>query len=210
MLQFRILIILITNFTLASCASNLRVVTFPPGANIYFVDGQSKQETPVGQTPLELAPEAFGDFISLEIERKGYRSVRFLYPSISGYSGELNLALVPQKANEKQAELLSVNRGAVNNILSDLFLLQERILSRNIEQANQFVERMDAVYAELAIFQVLKGNLALLQKNRELAVISYRKALAIDPGNTSALFFLRSLGERVTAPASEANTGDAQ
>jgi tetratricopeptide (TPR) repeat protein len=198
--------VIISSMT-SACASSLRVVTLPAGADVYLVEGQSRQENPVGQTPLEIQPAAFGEFISLEIERQGYKSLRVVYPSISGYSGELSLALLPRLASEKQADLLKTHRSTLNSMVSDIFLLQERILSRNIEQASELVQRMEESYSELAVFQVLRGNLALLQGNRELALLSYRKALALDPQNRSAQFFLRSLGASTEPAQQDSNPG---
>lgn len=191
----------------SGCSTSISLNTVPEGADVYLFDEKARQSSPVGKTPLSINPTLSGDFLNFEIVKPGYETVQVVSPNLSGYSGTMNVILNVARADTQAESLLGQHRPAINRMMSEMFRLQDLILNKELAQAEELIGKYDAVYQELAMYHLLKGNLSLLQGNRERAVISYRRALALDSKSKSAIWFLRSLGMDVSASQESSEQG---
>lgn len=167
---------------LAGCSSpQLKVLSEPPGAEVFASQQGSQERRSLGKTPLDInyrdlrekagfSPEA-GDFFVLTLETKDNEPEKVLVPTMSlGLRSLTVRANLGQKRESKNA----------NAILQRMHLAQKFAQSGDYERAHIECDKIIEADAHIVRAMSLKASIFYLQKNYKDSMKWYEKALAED------------------------------
>ncbi len=162
---------LVLFFGLVHCSHTYTIESKPSKADILLWSNKTKTHTFVSKSPLALGNEnrlSNDSYYMLKFQKEGFKSVEVIVPAIPSSDQTLNISLKAIKLKEYPESF--------NQIAKDMVLFQSLIFAKEYHKAHDFVEKKDEVYAFLATYQKLKGNLLLIAGRKQAAKNAYSQA----------------------------------
>lgn len=169
--------------SLVACSSSqYRFQSTPAAAEVELVMKNGSRKT-IGKTPLsvnaaEVNPnkEAF----QVEFKKDGYESYGlFVAESTFNKSIEVNSTLRPTAVSDKSNK----SEVVLNEVAAMVADIQKDIQSKNFDMALNKLNKMTAEHPGLPTFYSLMGNVHYLERRVDKALVSYKRALELNPGS---------------------------
>ena len=195
---------ILATLALTACsAPQLKVASFPEGAEVYVVRADHSRAK-VGITPItvgsETIPGLIDGSVTIAVSKTGFQDQSVLIPSMSNASrAELFAKLIPldpPKACENQIAALAETTEGVARA-------QRLIARKDYLAATQLLLPLAARFPGLPVLFDLLGNSYYLQRDLTGALAAYRKSAELRPENTETKRMIEKIST-LRQPAGEA------
>lgn len=165
----------------------------PPGANVYYLKGESKRE--LGVTPFELTDEDLRKkidispgataFLGLSFEKNGFEPQHVLVPGqkMGTLSTEVYIKMDPAEADKNLAK----------KMVQHLFKAQTFAKNGDFVRAHEEVDQLLKVDGSFARAMSMKGAIYFLEKKYSDSLQWYEKALQVDAQTEEAIEMISRL-----------------
>lgn len=184
-----------TSLMCSACANSTYLITSTPtdaNVNVTYANGtkQNLGKTPLNGTSQTVNPsqEAF----SVEVSKEGFEKQTVFVPGgAGGKDVTLNVTLPPSThalEGKKTDEQLNAVAASVADVQRD-------IQAKNYDIALSKINRLIAENPGVSTFYSLSGNIHYLEKRLDKALVSYKRALELDPKSTELARLVDKLEE---------------
>ncbi|MCB9072024.1 MAG: hypothetical protein H6623_00260 [Bdellovibrionaceae bacterium] len=184
----KVLSISLLLFFLAGCASSSYVFsTNPDGATVYYKDPNTNKKLLLGTTPLEYSKSALKDDQAFLIifEKEGFFPESIPLAPTNEVQTTVNINM---KRNPAGLEASSV---AVNDVINRLFKTQKLIYQKRYRAAVLEIDKLLEEKSWVTQAHIMKGTAFYLMNELPSAIVSWKKALELDPQNEELLKFMQ-------------------
>lgn len=187
-------------FVLVSCGSfkQVQLETIPTKARVSLYSNEQKKFIEVGESPFVLNEEMVkshirkeNSFVALRVEKPGYVVEHVIYDLKTRKKINYLLQLKEIEIwSDTDAELSSK---LANDIALKVQKLNRNILGKELDKALILAQVLIEQYPKAYIFYDIKGSIHLLKGNKEEAIVSLKKSLALNPDNLESESILKVL-----------------
>lgn len=174
-----IILVILSCFVVASCATNYRFVSQPNEATVYYENGN--QKTLIGQTPIDFSKAALptdSPFIII-FEKTGFEKKEV---SVTPSDNTLTTVSVNLKPSPNASdETLKRTRAT----LQQIFAIQELIAQNKYVDALSGLKKLEEFEPNLPEVYVIRGSVYLLLNDKKQTKQQWEKALKLDPNMES-------------------------
>lgn len=168
-----------------ACSSNmLRVQSSPEGADVFTVSREGVA-TKIGKTPLDIdgrtQRDLYIDAIEIKVSKEGHLPQSALIPPLGrmGGRGVLNFNL-----NETSLpRTCTAQEDALNDLAQGIAEASSVIQKKRYVEAISLLQTLTVKFNSVAVLYDLQGNAFYLQRDLTRALDSYKRSLALMPGN---------------------------
>lgn len=164
--------------------ADFELITTPADAEVFVYEQFGEKPTKAGNTPLKMDIDQLQSytqsktFYTLEIQKPGFETLRFIMMKIHGADLKLNLKM------EVSREISNVKKH--DKLMSDLFEVQKIVRARNFGDAIAKLKILERDYPNFSIINELMGISYYMNKDIENALSMFRLAFSKNPDNSDA------------------------
>lgn len=181
------LVLLTFSVLLVSCGTHsVLVETDPVGADILLVS-KGKVPQKIGVTPMTLTEKEIPigrEPIMISVGKNGYVTESVIIPASTvtqSTSVSFKMKTMQEALHDKGGNAVEQN---VDEVAKQVAQSMRLIGAKDYPSAERSLQVMITKYPQVSTFHALLGNVFYLQRDYDRALISYKKAYAIDPLST--------------------------
>lgn len=174
----------LTSLCVACSSSTLRVQSSPEGADVFAVSKEGTA-TKIGKTPLDIDSrtqrDLFIESFEIRVAKEGHMPQSALVPPLSrlGGRGSLNFNL----AETALPRTCTAQEDAMNTLAQGVAEASATIQKKRFAEAIAMLQTLSTKFNSVAVIYDLQGNAFFLQRDLTRALDSYKRSLALSPGN---------------------------
>lgn len=176
-----VLFMLISSLALAS---DINILSNPPGGIIYVKDAKKGDRIKIGETPYKGSLNQLVSNISskaafiVEVQKVGFEPYRILLTKTGSMDIEIDVNLQVSKNISLVQDM--------DLLATDLFDVQRLIRGKDFQSSLKKLDLLEKKFPHFSIIAEMKGSVFYLMKEYKRSLGFYRKAFGLNPENREA------------------------
>jgi len=178
---------------IASCSSDITLVSSPPDAVVSVVEPGKETLKPIGKTPISISTDEIAESVDsgtiiLVLNKRGYSPQRFIVPNLSG--GDLRI--------ESYLDTnLDTDYKEVNRVISLVLATERLVLEKRYDEGLKSVEKIKNINGNISAAHQLEGSIYFLKKEFNKSRFAWLRAIQLEPDNADAVNMLSIIEKRL-------------